>query len=237
MKKIDFESLILFEDKDYIVINKPPYLASLEVRNSPEACVLDLARSYFKKATLCHRLDKETSGILVIAKNTEAMSNLGKQFENRSVEKFYHAFTDGIHSFSNLTLSKPLATTNKGLAVINFTKGKKAVTVFNSLKFYKKNTLVECQLLTGRLHQIRAHLSFLNAPIINDLDYGGNALYLSSLKKGFNLKKNTDEKPLINRVALHSFKISFLSVKGSRVSYEAPYPKDIKALESQLLKY
>ncbi|MEY3565229.1 MAG: hypothetical protein RJA23_1399 [Bacteroidota bacterium] len=100
MKKITFEDLILFENSDFLVINKPPYLSSLDDRHEAQN-ILDLAKGYWEDAQLCHRLDKETSGCLVIAKHPEAYRHLAMQFENRQVEKIYHAVVEGIQDFQS----------------------------------------------------------------------------------------------------------------------------------------
>lgn len=116
-------------------------------------------------------------------------------------------------------------------------KGKPAETIFNSLKTYRDYTLVECIPITGRMHQIRIHLSCLKAPIVNDEQYGGKPVYLSELKRNFNLKKNTDELPIMQRVALHAWSLRFRRMDGEFVTVEAPYPKDFGVLVNLLNKY
>ena len=99
MKKITFEDLILLENSDFMVINKPPYYSSLDDRHEAQN-ILDLAKGYWEDAQLCHRLDKETSGCLAIAKHPEAYRHLAMQFENRQVQTIYHAVVEGIHDFN-----------------------------------------------------------------------------------------------------------------------------------------
>ena len=234
MKKIDFKSLILFESEDYVVINKPPYLSTLEDRHEAQN-ILDLARSYTSDAQVCHRLDKETSGCLAIAKNPVAYRNLAIQFEDRKVDKIYHAVIDGIHEYKGLLVDKNLVITNKGIVKINRT-GKTAQTYFSTLQTYFNHTLLECKPITGRMHQIRAHLSYIKSPICGDEMYGGKPLYLSSLRKKFKLKKGTEELPIMQRVSLHSYAISFVGTQGEQVSVTAPYPKDFDVLVKQLEK-
>ena len=234
MKKVDFDDLILFENGDYLVINKPPYLSSLDDRHEAQN-ILDLAKAHTPDAQLCHRLDKETSGCLVIAKNPVAYRHLAMQFENRKVTKIYHAVVEGIREYSQELVDRNLASTNKGIAKIS-KDGKPAQTEFNTVKTYRAHTLVECKPITGRLHQIRVHLAWLKAPICGDTLYGGRPLYLSSIKRRFNLKKETEELPIMQRVSLHAFSIGFEGVDGKQIIVNAPYPKDFKVLVNQLEK-
>ncbi|RAI85927.1 RluA family pseudouridine synthase [Algoriphagus yeomjeoni] len=234
MKKVDFENLILFENEDYLVINKPPYLSSLDDRHEAQN-ILDLAKAHTPDAQLCHRLDKETSGCLVIAKNPAAYRHLAMQFESRKVTKVYHAVVEGIKEFSDELVDRNLLANNKGIAKVS-KDGKPAQTVFNTLKTYYVHTLVECKPITGRLHQIRVHLAYLKSPICGDTLYGGNPLYLSSIKRRFNLKKETEELPIMQRVSLHAYSIGFEGLDGTKLFVNAPYPKDFKVLVTQLEK-
>ncbi|TFV93313.1 RNA pseudouridine synthase [Algoriphagus kandeliae] len=234
MKKVDFQKLILFENEDYLVINKPPYLSSLDDRHEAQN-ILDLAKGYSADAQLCHRLDKETSGCLVIAKNPEAYRHLAIQFENRKVSKIYHAVVEGIKEYEHLLVDRNLVASAKGVAKVN-KEGKPAQTVFNTLKTYRAHSLIECKPITGRLHQIRVHLAYLKSPICGDELYGGKPLYLSSLKRRFNLKKDTEELPIMQRVSLHAFSIGFEGLDGKEIFVQAPYPKDFQVLIHQLEK-
>lgn len=229
----NFEDLILFQDEDLILINKPPFLSTLEDRHE-KINLLGLARDYVATAQVCHRLDKDTSGVLAIAKNPEAYRHMSLQFEHREITKVYHAMADGIHNFRDTLVDEPILKLDGGVVKIHRRDGKAAQTYFTTLKSYRNHTLVECRPVTGRMHQIRIHLSTFHAPITGDEQYGGKPFFLSSVKRGFNLKKQTEERPLMQRMALHAFALKFKDLKGEEQIIEAPYPKDFQALVRQL---
>jgi 23S rRNA pseudouridine955/2504/2580 synthase len=235
MKRLDFEDIILFENEDYLLVNKPAHVSTLEDRNDPEN-MLSLARAYADDAQACHRLDKETSGVLAFAKHPEAYRHLAIQFENRKVQKVYHAIADGIHDFQDEKVSLPIQLMGKGIVRISRQEGKPAETWLKTLQAYRQHTLVECRPVTGRMHQIRIHLSALNAPISCDETYGGKPLLLSKLKRNFNLKKDTEEQPIIKRVALHAYELRFEGLGGEPLKVQAPYPKDFAVAIKQLEK-
>lgn len=235
---VTFTDLIVFENEDYIIINKPPYVASLDERTPDRSqSILRLAKAYHADAQLGHRLDKETSGALAIAKNPDAYRHLAMQFEHREVAKRYHAVVNGVHDFENISVYLPIAQMRDGTSVrIDRQKGKIAETIFNTLRAYRINTLIECIPITGRMHQIRVHLMCLKAPIVYDPTYGGEPVFLSQIKKKFNLKKDTEELPLIQRVALHAHSLTFTMLNDEPMTFEAPYPKDFDVLVKQLEK-
>lgn len=230
--QFSFEKSILFENSDFILINKPPFISTLEDRNDPTN-ILAMARGFEPDAQACHRLDKDTSGVLAIARNPEAYRHLSMQFENREVTKVYHAVVDGIQSFADQLVDAPIEKQNDGTARLS-RKGKSAQTYFTTLKTYKNHSLIECRPVTGRMHQIRVHLAFLKASITGDELYGGKLFFVSSIKRGFNLKKMSEEQPLMKRMALHAFSLEFALLNGEKKRVEAPYPKDFQALIKQL---
>ena len=235
MKKFRLLDSIIFENDEYLIINKPAGISTLEDRNE-STNILQLAKSKFENIMICHRLDKDTSGILVLAKNEEAHRHLSILFEERKVEKVYHAVADGIHEFQDKIVDLPVKVTGKGVVKVDKRTGKPSKTTFNSLDAFKLHTLIECKPSTGRMHQIRLHLTENNAPITGDLTYGGRHFYLSTIKRNYNLKKWTEEEPLIKRMALHSKSISFTDQSSKKISVEAPYPKDFRVLVEQLSK-
>jgi RluA family pseudouridine synthase len=236
MKLPEFKDLILFEDEDYIVINKPPFLATLDERFGGAPNILRLAREQYDDIQACHRLDKETSGSLALAKNPEAYRHLAMQFEDRKVKKVYHAVSWGVHEYEGLEVDRSIETTTKGKARLAY-KGKPAVTLVRTLETYTRHTLLECQPITGRMHQIRLHLAYLQAPIVGDTMYGGENFFLSSLKKKFNMKQGEEEQPFIKRFALHARQLTFSLLNGDSVTVEAPYPKDFRVLVENLQQY
>ncbi len=232
-QKFNFKDIILFEDENYILVNKPPFISTLEDRHGKQN-LLALAREYIPTAQVCHRLDKETSGVLAIAKNPEAYRHLNMQFENRQVVKVYHAIVDGIHNFKEELVDAPILKLDDGVVKISRSEGKSAQTWFTALKSYKYHTLIECRPITGRMHQIRIHLATQRASITGDETYGGKPFLLSHIKRDYKLKKGTEEHPFMKRMALHAFSLEFDDISQKRQTIEAPYPKDIQALIRQL---
>lgn len=238
MKYPNFKDLILFENDDYIVVNKPPFIASLDERTTgAEINILRLAKQYVADAQVCHRLDKETSGAIVIAKNPEAYRSLSMQFEKRKVNKIYHAVVDGQFQFDNLFIDLPILNDGNKSVTIDRAEGKRAETYFNSLKYFKHYTLVECKPITGRMHQIRIHLATQRAAICGDHMYKGKPVFLSAIKKGYRLSKDGEELPIMKRFALHAKHIVFKGLDGQDISVEAPYPKDFTTLLKLLNKF
>jgi len=228
-----FEDLILFQDKDYILVNKPPFLSTLEDRHE-KSNLLAMARQYIPTAQVCHRLDKETSGVLAIATNPDAYRHMSMQFEKREVTKVYHAVVDGIHQFNERLVDAPILKQDDGTVKISRREGKPAQTIFTSIRSYRQHTLMDCRPVTGRMHQIRIHLSISGASITGDELYGGKPFFLSSIKRGFNLKQDTEEQHFLKRMALHAFSLQFLDLSAIPRIVEAPYQKDMQALIRQL---
>ncbi|WP_419800683.1 RluA family pseudouridine synthase [Mucilaginibacter sp.] len=237
MKFPKFQDLILFENQDLIVVNKPPFLSSLDEREGGEINLLRLARQYWEDAQICHRLDKETSGALIIAKNPEAYRSVSIQFEKRQVKKVYHAVIDGTHVFENLFIDLPILNIGKGTVTISRQEGKRAETWFNSIKYFKHYTLAECKPVTGRMHQIRIHLATQRASIAGDETYKGKPVFLSALKRNYRLGKEQEELPIMKRFALHAYEVTFKINPDEEITVHAPYPKDFDTLLKLLEKF
>lgn len=232
-QRYQFSDMILFQDDDYVLVNKPPFLSTLDDRHGGPN-LLALAREYVSTAQVCHRIDKDTSGVLAIAKNPEAYRHLNMQFESREVGKVYHAIVDGIHNFKDELVDAPILKLDDGVVKISRSEGKAAQTWFTVLRSYRYHSLIECRPITGRMHQIRIHLASQRAPITGDDTYGGQPFLLSRVKRNYKLKKGTEEEPFMKRMALHAFSLQFNDLSGKRQIVEAPYPKDIQALIRQL---
>ena len=233
-KYFTFADIIIHEDDNLIVINKPPFLASLDEREGDGRSVHRMAKQYFAGAQVCHRLDKETSGLLLIAKNPETYRAVSMEFEHRRVTKVYHAVIEGTHVFENLLVDLPILNLGNKNVTIDRANGKRAETYFTSLRYFKQYTLVECRPVTGRMHQIRVHLATQRASIAGDAMYKGKPIFLSQLKKrGFTMGRGREEEPIMKRFALHARALQ-LGLNGKELHFEAPYPKDFAALLRQL---
>ncbi|MBC7652915.1 MAG: RluA family pseudouridine synthase [Oligoflexus sp.] len=236
MKIPKLQDIIIFENEDLIVVNKPPFISSLDERESEEPNILRLAKQYHEDAQVCHRLDKDTSGAMIIAKNPETYRFVSMQFEHREVRKVYHAIVDGSHAFNDLFIDLPILNAGRGKVIISRGEGKRAETYFNSLRYFKHYTLIEAKPVTGRMHQIRIHLATQRASITGDKAYNGEPAYLSKIKRNFRLSKNEEEQPIMKRFALHSKEVSFKINETESKTFTADYPKDFAVLLKLLEK-
>lgn len=236
MKYPTFSELILFEDDDLLVVNKPANMSTLDDRNTFELNLLRLTKKYLEDAQICHRLDKETSGCVIIAKNPETYRSVAMQFEHRQIDKTYHAIVHGNHQMNDLEVNLPILNQGKDNVKID-REGKPALTYFTSLHHFKNFTLVGCKPITGRMHQIRIHLATQRAIIAGDVMYGGQFPMLSTIKRKFRLSKNEEEQPIMKRFALHAYQISFQKNNGEQLTVTAPYPKDFDVFLKLLQKF
>lgn len=236
MKNPKLQDLIIYEDDNLLVINKPPFISSLDEREGGEINILRLAKIYHADAQICHRLDKDTSGAMIIAKNPETYRFVSMQFEHRQVKKVYHAVVDGTHIFKDLLVNLPILNAGKGNVVISRTEGKRAETYFNSIQYFKHYTLIEAKPVTGRMHQIRIHLATQKASISGDTLYGGKPVFLSHIKRGYRMNKDEEEQPIMKRFALHSYEVTFQISEGESRTFIAEYPKDFAVLHKLLEK-
>jgi 23S rRNA pseudouridine955/2504/2580 synthase len=235
LKKHDLSDIEIYRDEHLLIINKPAGVSTLEDRND-HLSIIDWARKITPEASPCHRLDKETSGVLAIALHSEAYRYFSGLLERREVKKIYHAVVTGLHDFDNLEADQPLYISSSRARVD--ADGKASLTLIQTLEVFKRHSFIKAFPVTGRMHQIRAHLAFHGAPIVGDTLYGGEDAYLSQLKRHFNLKKGQQERPMIQRVALHAHALTFRHPEsGAILNIEAPYPKDFGVLLKQLRKF
>jgi 23S rRNA pseudouridine955/2504/2580 synthase len=235
-KVIPFKQMIIEEDEHFIFINKPALYSSLDDRHGDVFSIIRQAKKHDENLQLCHRLDKETSGILVIAKNEMVYREMAMLFEKRAVKKIYHAVAGGVLNVSEQKIVLPLGQTAKGIAKIDKAEGKPSETIVSTIKNFRHYSLLSCSPVTGRLHQIRIHLASQNFPLVADVTYGGKMPYLSKIKPKFKEGKWENEEPMMKRVALHSYSIQF-NLFEKEYFVTALYPKDFAVLVKLLEKY
>ncbi len=182
LKPQDIKVDIVYEDSDIIVVNKPKGLVVHPAVGNPDGTLVNAIMNICKDSLsgiggeirpgIVHRLDKDTTGLLIIAKNDKAHINLSEQIKNREVKKIYIALVRGIVSENEATINMPIGRSTKDrkkMAVVK--NGKEAVTHFKVLNRYKKYTLLEIKIDTGRTHQIRVHMSEIGYPVVGDMVY------------------------------------------------------------------
>ncbi|MCK4342187.1 MAG: RluA family pseudouridine synthase [Phycisphaerae bacterium] len=231
---------ILHLDPDLVAVDKPPgvlsapgrgdYISAAELlRAGPELDKNDPLR-------IVHRLDREASGVLVFARTRPAQQHLVQQFAQRRVEKVYYALVTG-YVAGDGEIDLPLRF-DRRLNRVHAAKGrgKPSLTRYRVIQRVAGNTLLECQLITGRMHQIRAHLAAIGHPLTVDPLYGGGqAVLLSYYKPGYKPSGRRPERPLIARLTLHAARLGFEHpVSGAELILESPLPKDFRAAVSQL---
>jgi 23S rRNA pseudouridine955/2504/2580 synthase/23S rRNA pseudouridine1911/1915/1917 synthase len=230
---------ILFENDAFIVINKPAGLLSVPDRKQSSPSLKDLLIERYGQIFTVHRLDRETSGVIVFAKNAESHRWLSGIFEKREVKKIYSGIVTGSLLNKSGLIEDPIAEhpAKNGTMIIH-RKGKPAVTGFEVTEDFGRYCLAKFDLFTGRTHQIRVHMKNAGHPIVCDDLYGdGKPILVSSLKRKYKLSKaEEEERPILNRLGLHATKISFTDENGTAFDFEAEMPKDMRALLSQLRK-
>ena len=240
----EFKIEILYEDNDIAILNKPHGLLTHKKNKSDNNSNLqESLKDQFEidddenfKEGIVHRLDKDTSGIIVITKNPTSKNKLREMFKNRSIKKNYLAFTYGLLNQNNVEINKNISRKKTQRTKFNVSDnfGKNAITRVSNIKtFHGSISLLDCQIITGRTHQIRVHLLSLGLPIIGDKDYN-----LSKEQKFRLTNMRDDLKNLIlkfPRQALHSYKIEFnhpILEKNIKITCELP--DDMKDLNTNL---
>jgi len=227
---------IVHEDSELLVINKPPGLVVHPGAGNPEGTLLNALVAHAPKlaqlprAGIVHRLDKDTSGLLVVAKTERARQNLIEQLQEHSVEREYLAIVNGV-MVAGGTIEAPIGrhrTQRTRMAVSS--QGKPAVSHYRVMKKYRAHTLVQVRLESGRTHQIRVHMAHLHYPVVGDPVYGGRLKIPTGASE--NLKKVLRG---FRRQALHALKLSLVHPKtGKRVQWATSVPEDMSRLMEAL---
>ncbi|MBL6980909.1 MAG: RluA family pseudouridine synthase [Anaerolineales bacterium] len=214
---------IVFSDSALLVINKPAGLLSLPDGYDPSKPHLrSILEEDFGRLWIVHRLDRETSGVMVLARNEDAHRDLNGQFSERQVSKVYHAIVSGNPDWDEKDVVLPLRSDvgRRRRSVVDRENGKESTTHFRVLERFEDSALVEAQPKTGRRHQIRAHLYNLDNPALSDPLYGPG-----------------ERSPLISRLALHAFSLAIRHPRtGERVVFEAQYPSEFVSILQELRK-
>ena len=232
LKAEDIPLDVIYEDNDIIVINKPKGMVVHPANGNPDGTLVNAVMAKCKDSLsgiggeirpgIVHRLDKDTSGCIIVAKNDKAHINLSNQLKNHEVKKTYIALVRGIIKENEATINMPISRSNKDRKKMAVNKdGKNAITHFRVLGRYKnKYTLLEINIETGRTHQIRVHLSNIGFPIIGDEIYSNG--------------KNEWE---IHGQALHAWKIEFKHpITEKEIKLEAEIPEYFKDIIEELKK-
>jgi 23S rRNA pseudouridine1911/1915/1917 synthase len=230
---------IVFENDSFVAINKPAGLLSIPDREQTQPSLKDILLEKYGTIFTVHRLDRDTSGIIIFAKTEAAHKFFSQLFEGREIEKYYMGLVYGIPNPKKATIDAPIAEhgVQKGFYIVH-QRGKPSVTDYEVIDENKTFSLVQFQLHTGRTHQIRVHCKNMGHPLACDELYGdGKPVLLSSIKKKYKLSKHDEEeRPMLNRLALHSYRLKFTDTEGKLIDLKAELPKDIRALLQQLKK-
>jgi len=223
-----------------VAINKPSGMLSIPDRTQSEVSLREMLEQAYGKVFTVHRLDKDTSGVIVFAKDSATHQFLSAKFEGREVRKYYLGFVHGQPPEPSGSMDGPIMENplKRGSMIIH-TKGKPSLTDYIVQESFGILSLLRFQIHTGRTHQVRVHAKDLGHPIVVDPLYGdGQPIRLSAIKRKFKLSKyEEEERPLLGRLALHAWKIGFTDPEGKEWEIEAPLPKDMNALLSQLRKW
>jgi len=248
-----WEIPVLFEDDHLLALDKPAGLLSSPDRYDPQRpnlmkllhAAIAAGKPWARERHLtylmnAHRLDFETSGVMLLAKNKPALVALANLFGSEKPLKKYVALVRGTPAEDKFDVDAKLAPhpLKIGLMRVDPKNGKKSRTRFEVLEKFSDYTLLQCEPLTGRTHQIRVHLRYAGFPVVADELYGGKKLWLSRLKRDYRLKPGHEERPLLSRVALHAETLTLPHpVTGRMVTVIAPWPKDLKVAVKYLRQF
>ncbi len=243
---------ILFDDPSLIAINKPAGLATIPGRAEKTSCLEEIAAQSNLPHTgqsdprirVVHRLDKDTSGVLLFAKTIEAQRHLSHQFQNNTIQKEYLALVIGRPTEQSGEIEGNLAPhpSSRDRMVVS-KQGRPARTHWEIAETFRGLTLLRVFPKTGKTHQIRVHLKHIGLPLAIDPLYnpvGAGApvgLFLSTIKRDYRAKRGEEQRPLIERLTLHAEKLRFVHPTGNETEIVAPLPKDLRATLNMLQKY
>ena len=232
---------IIYEDEDILVLDKASGELTIPDRFKPEQFNLyNYLEGKYGKIFTVHRLDRETSGLLVFAKTEAAHKSLSQQFEDRTVEKIYKVLVEGVMYDMEGSIDKPIAKhPSKAGQMTVSSKGKPSLTLYKVVEHFKNYTLAEADIKTGRTHQIRVHFKSIGYPLAVDSVYGRSDVFLlSKVKKKYNFGKEEEERPMMSRTSLHAARLVLdHPVSGKRMTFESELPKDFGAVVKQLQKW
>ena len=230
---------IILDNDKFVAVNKPSGLLSIPDRLGQEVSLKDILKEKYGSIYTVHRLDRDTSGIIVFAKTEESHKVLSLLFEGREMEKYYVGLVYGNMmtpkgSIDAAIMEHPGKTTK----MVTHIKGKTSLTDYEALESFRQYSWVQFRIHTGRTHRIRVHMQHIGHPIVCDEIYGDpKPILLSSLKKNFKLSRIAEEeRPILARLALHSYRLRF-TLGGETFDLEAEVPKDLRALLAQLRKW
>jgi 23S rRNA pseudouridine1911/1915/1917 synthase len=242
---------IIYEDDDLLVVNKEPGMVVHPAYGNYTGTLVNALMWHFKdlplfntgetRPGLVHRLDKNTSGILVVAKNEYALNRLSRQFFERTTDRRYNALVWGIPDPPEGTITGNVGRNIKDRKImqvfIDGDEGKPAVTHYKVLEDLGYISLIECKLETGRTHQIRVHLSYIKHPLFNDEEYGGDQILKgTTFTKYQQFIKNCFK--ILPRQALHAKSLAFdHPITGKRMSFDSDLPEDMQQVIDKWRKY
>jgi 23S rRNA pseudouridine1911/1915/1917 synthase len=230
---------IIFENDQLVAVNKPAGLLSIPDREGADISLKSILKNKYGNIFTVHRLDRDTSGVIIFAKDETTHQYLSIAFEERNIEKYYIGIVTGTIPEKKGTIDAPIAENQarRGQMIIH-KRGKEAITDYEVLEEFGKFSLVQFRIHTGRTHQIRVHMQKIGHPIVCDALYGdGQPVLLSSFKYRYKLSKNEEEeKPILPRLGLHAQQLKFTDAAGTKHEFEAEMPKDMRALLQQLRK-
>ena len=230
---------VLFEDEYLLAINKPANVLSIpDSFRQDVSNVFDIMKAKKGDLFINHRLDKETSGVLLFSKTAESHKAMNELWQKGDVSKHYNAIVNGYPDDEGIVEAPIMILDGGRRAKTHKRQGKPAKTAYRVLERLGQFSLLEMELFTGRLHQIRVHMLHLGHPLMIDCLYGSReAFYLSEFKSKYNFKRWGNERPLISRLSLHACKLSFLHpFTQDVIVVQAHMPKDMRATINQLRK-